>query len=102
MKTIYKYQIKEPNDVKFQMPSGAEILTVRLQDLVTIWALVTPTNLLETRRFKLIMTGEEIGDGDSENLKYIGSVQRGTVGRETVFVGHLFEDLTNYVNGQEV
>ncbi len=93
MKVIYKYQIKDPHDIEFAIPQGAQILTVQMQDVPTIWALVTPGNSLEVRRFKLIMTGEEFEQVDG--LKYIGTVQKEhSMIEDQVVVGHLFEDLT--------
>jgi len=96
MKVIYKYQIKDPHDIQFEMPTGAKILTVQIQmgSFVTIWALVDPNADLVIRRFRLIMTGEEIDDIEIDDLKYVGTVQtKHNMIEGQVIVGHLFESL---------
>lgn len=93
MKKIYKYQITNPDHIEFQIPRGAQILTVQMQIFPTIWALVDSEADLVVRRFVLIMTGEEIIS--STELRYIGTVQKGTnwLEDQVIVVGHLFEDL---------
>ena len=49
MKTIYKYTL-DSHDCTLQLPKGAEILTVQLQNQIpTLWALVNPMTVTEER-----------------------------------------------------
>ena len=84
VKQIWKYKLENI----IEMPKGAEILTVQIQNGKSfdtcIWAKVTPDNELEKRRFVVIGTGHSF---DDTNYKYIGTYQ------DSPFVWHLFEDV---------
>ena len=73
-----------------EMPIGAEILSVQVQDhFLTAWAMVNPEahktpGMMEYRHFKVLMTGEEFVDNG--HYKYIGTVQRAGI------VAHVLED----------
>lgn len=79
---IWKYPVVwdldlEVSSVKFshEMPKGAEILAVQLQDREPqIWALVDENAEKETRTFRVIGTGHEIRGGDG--LVYVGTFQK--------------------------
>ena len=80
MKQIWKFKV----DNVIEMPKGAEILTVQMQDSFNefIWALVDFENETEKRMFEIIGTGNKF---DDTNKKYIGTWQ------DSMFVWHLFE-----------
>jgi hypothetical protein len=72
IRTIYKYQI-HGTGAYFEMPLGARILCVQLQnDVPTMWALVDPNAELVRRYFYLMVTG---GTFDAEGLAYVGTYQ---------------------------
>jgi hypothetical protein len=90
MKTIWKYELKEKDNQKFEMPAGAEILAVQTQKTIPcIWALVDPEEAREIRSFKTLFTGERIYNYDVPDLKYIGTCQT----HEGDLVLHVFENL---------
>jgi len=80
MKQIWKYKVMGA----IEMPKGAEILTVKVQDSfnVCIWAKVDPEMEKESRLFVVIGTGHSF---DDTNKEYIGTYIEGP------FVWHLFE-----------
>ena len=84
---VFKYRLPEFNEGSFSLslPEGAKILTVQVhQDWPNIWALVSPDNPDEIRKFLLTGTGREIREKD---LRYIGTVQE----KDGEYVWHLFE-----------
>ena len=85
MKTIWKYPIQE--EAIFEMPKGAEILSVQVQDgLPTLWALVDPDAPKERRGFLVVGTGWKLShEWFSQARIFIGTVQLGG------FVWHIFE-----------
>lgn len=81
MKTVYKYHITY--DGVLQLPIGAEILTVGMQDdRITMWALIDSDAELEIRVFAVYGTGWQIQE---PNVKFISTVFDGA------YVWHLFE-----------
>jgi hypothetical protein len=80
MKQIWKFKVMGV----IEMPKGAEILTVKVQDLnnVCIWTKVDPEMETESRMFVVIGTGHSF---DDTNKEYIGTYLDGP------FVWHLFE-----------
>ena len=81
MKTIYKYPLNS-HDCTLQLPKGAEILTVQLQNgIPTLWALVNPTTVTEERHICIVGTGWDVED----TMKYITTYMDG------YFVWHAFE-----------
>ena len=84
MKQIWKYKVENV----IEMPKGAEILSVQIQNgemfNACIWAKVNSENELEKRKFVIIGTGHSF---DDTNMKYIGTYQDGP------FVWHLFENI---------
>ena len=82
---IYKYQITDSLN-EIVMPKGAHVLSFqyRAQDqMFVLWALIDPTVQLETRKFHMVMTGEQFDH--QPNYKYIETTQAGPI------VAHLFE-----------
>lgn len=81
MKTIYKYTL-DSQDCTLNLPKGAEILTIKLQNNVpTLWALVNPMTVTEERHICIVGTGWQVED----NMKYITTYMDG------YFVWHVFE-----------
>jgi hypothetical protein len=82
MKTIYKYPLNS-QDCTLQLPKGAKLLTVQLQNQIeNLWALVDPhTSELEERHICIVGTGWEVED----NMEYITTYMDG------YFVWHVFE-----------
>jgi hypothetical protein len=81
-KQIWKYSL----DNIIEMPKGAEILTVDIQNgqmfNAQMWVKVNTENEMEKRMFEVIGTGQNF---DDTNKKYIGTYQDGP------FVWHVFE-----------
>jgi len=87
-RTIWKYPL-EHIESTVQIPKGGTILTVHAQAGVPcLWILVDAMASLETRKFKLVTTGEDIQlmnyNGEE---KYIGTVF--LTGNALVY--HIFE-----------
>jgi hypothetical protein len=81
MKTIYKYTL-DSQDCTLNLPKGAEILTVQLQNgIPTLWALVNNMTVTEKRHICIVGTGWDVED----NMKYITTYMDG------YFVWHVFE-----------
>ena len=87
-KTIWKYELTMADKQYIEMPHGAEILCVQLQnDTPFLWALVTPKLAKENRLFEIFGTGHPISP--KFYRKYIGTFQLPNA--ELVF--HLFEKM---------
>ena len=87
MKTIYKYKTVIKDSFSIELPKGAEILTVQVDEKIIcpcIWAVVETENEVEERFFRLYGTSHEMSNS-SIKQKYIGTYQLNG------FVGHLFE-----------
>jgi hypothetical protein len=91
MKVIYKYLISVSDFINIDLPKGAEILKIDVQNSqVCIWALVDKfAKETELRKFRTFGTGYDINDNTS-NLKYINTIflMNGSL------VFHIFEDLS--------
>jgi hypothetical protein len=86
-KQIWKYSLENI----IEMPKGAEILTIDIQNgqmfNAQMWVKVDTENEMEKRMFEVIGTGQNF---DDTNKKYVGTYQEGP------FVWHVFEkDLDN-------
>ena len=86
-KQIWKYSLENI----IEMPKGAEILTIDIQNgqmfNAQMWVKVDTENEMEKRMFEVIGTGQNF---DDTNKKYVGTYQDGP------FVWHVFEkDLDN-------
>ena len=86
-KQIWKYSLENI----IEMPKGAEILTIDIQNgqmfNAQMWVKVNTENEMEKRMFEVIGTGQNF---DDTNKKYLGTYQDGP------FVWHVFEkDLDN-------
>ena len=88
--TIFKYPIEIANFPRIEMPKGAKILSVGVQDNKPyIWAMVNESNKWEERIFRLMGTGHLLY-AKEKDLHFIGTFQLKE--RDgSIFVGHLFE-----------
>lgn len=74
MNTIWKYQLDVCDDQLLQLPIGAEILTVQVQqESVQMWVCVNPDMTLKTRHIRIHGTGHDVPNHDK--LKYISTFQ---------------------------
>lgn len=81
--TIWKYELQLASLNNLEMPLGAKVLTIQVQNgKPCIWAQVDENNTKELRTFRIYGTGHTMLD---ENLIYIGTWQDG------IYVFHLFE-----------
>lgn len=86
-KTIWKYAVSLDDDVRIDMPLGAQPLTVQTQDGgPTLWALVDPSMPVASYGFRVFGTGQ-IMPNDVDVDQYIGTFQ--LHGGALVF--HLFQ-----------
>jgi hypothetical protein len=82
MMTIWKYSLTLLDEQQIQIPEGAKILSVQIQnDEICIWALVDTERPKETRSIGIIGTGNPCW---CPNWNYIGTVQ------QDAFVWHIF------------
>jgi len=73
MKKIYKYSLEITDAQMIEMPEGAEVLTVQLQEEIPcIWAKVSPANKMVKYKVRIIGTGHAIYDDETLG-KYIGT-----------------------------
>lgn len=73
-KIIFKYKLERKDIQEIEIPGGAEILCLQIQnEQPHIWALVDPKATPVKRTFKIVGTGEFISEG--LNMKHIGSFQ---------------------------
>jgi hypothetical protein len=85
MKSIWKFQIEATDVQEIEMPEGAELLTIQVQNgIVCLWALVSPNAPKEKRTLRVYGTGHPITSG---GLHYIGTFQLLSGG----LVFHVFE-----------
>jgi hypothetical protein len=83
MKTIWKFTLKTTDEQVIEMPRGAKLLTVQMQDnRPQLWALVDSVKPNEQRTIATFGTGNPAEDGE-----YIGTYQMR--GGELVF--HVFD-----------
>jgi hypothetical protein len=74
METVYKYQLRTIDEQSIEMPLGAEVLALQIQNGVPcIWARVNPKHSKIRYRFKIFGTGQLIEDDFVG--KYIGTYQ---------------------------
>lgn len=81
---IWKYELEIVDDQSVNMPFGATILTVQVQnDIPCVWALVEPSNSAEPRAFHIAGTGHPFDGGG----KYVGTFQL----HDGALVFHVFD-----------
>lgn len=88
MKTIHKFQLGVEAVTVVELPKGARILAVQLQTgKPVMWALVDTDAPKESRSFRTVCTGENLGDPYHVVMDYIGTYQM----EEGSLVLHVFE-----------
>lgn len=87
MKTIWKYDLE--GNVAFEMPKGAEVISVQVQHRrPCMWAVVDTEAPKETRNFTIFGTGHGIPK-DFFPAKHIGTFQMA----DGALIWHVFEKL---------
>jgi len=85
--TIWKFPIKSIGNDALEMPLGASVLTVQVQnEIPVIWARVDPEQPKVRRRVWIAVTGGRIELPVIEDSDYIGTFQL----HDGRFVGHVF------------
>ena len=85
--SIWKYPIPTSDGTILEMPDGAVVLTVQVQDgTPCLWALVDPAAMMLPRTFRCYGTGHPVAVVRHE---YVGTYQE----RGGALVFHLFEVL---------
>lgn len=75
MTTIYKYPVEIADEFWVEMPTGARILTVQVQNGEPfIWAQVETTAPYEPRGFRVVGTGHPMSDAEM-GMPYVGTFQ---------------------------
>jgi hypothetical protein len=77
MKTIWKYKLELAKLQVVDMPRGAKILSLQVQDdsLACIWALVNDAAPKEAVGFLSVPTGEPVTDYVLDNYTFLGTYQ---------------------------
>jgi len=88
MNKIYKYELEVATSQTVEMPSGAEVLCVQVQDgKPRLWAMIDPDYAMrEYKTIEVYGTGHPIEPGER---KYISTFQL----RDGSLVFHVFEKL---------
>jgi len=87
MISVWKFNLQAIDKQEIQIPVGAELLTVQLQNgEPCLWARVDTDQLVETRQIEIHGTGHELPD---TTRKYIGTYQ---MANDTL-IFHVFESL---------
>lgn len=74
MKTVYKYNFEIADEVCIEMPLGADILCVQVQnDTPCIWALVDTEQPVQKRWFSVYGTGHPAPNAYLR--EYVGTIQ---------------------------
>lgn len=85
MITIHKYQFQIADKVTIQMPQGARVISVQLQNGVpTMWAMVVTDMKMISHEFRVYGTGHEL-DTFAIQGKHLGTIQQNGL------VWHIFE-----------
>lgn len=86
MKAIYKYPIKIADTQILDMPVGADIISLQMQNgIITIWAIIDIEASLMPVKIRIFGTGIHYSD---LVLRHIGSIQDGD------YIWHVFIDST--------
>lgn len=88
MKTIWKYRLPTENEPVLEMPEGAEVINVDVQDATPcLWAIVNPEAAAVSRKFYIRGTGHPLGDAAGK--KHLGTFQLHQFAPPLVF--HVFD-----------
>ena len=72
MQTVWKYPLHLEDSQVIQVPSGAQLLTVQMQGVATIRALVDPSKELKPLEVRIVGTGN--AGPDVTGFTYLGTV----------------------------
>ena len=87
-RAIWKFKLETTDTQSIEMPIGAKILTVQIQNQIPyLLALVDPVAEKEMRCIEVFGTGNRMACKEGERKKYIGTYQL----NEGAFVFHVFE-----------
>ena len=87
-KKIFKYQLETTDVQRIEMPQGAKILTIQMQNRVPcLCALVEPNATVTKRTFEIFGTGHNVPDNVLR--EYVGTYQL----KNSQLVFHCFEML---------
>ena len=88
MKTIYKFQLKLQDNIRIDMPAGAELLSVSsgLSETAYLWALVETDSRHVERTIRCAGTGHPIESWFTKD-RFIGTIILGYTG----LVFHFFD-----------
>lgn len=87
MRTVYKYPLPFKPHIYIDMPAGAKVRHVEMQnDVGTLWVEVETDNKTETHEFYLVWTGEELPSVAGE---HVGTFQ------DRDLIWHLYADRSN-------
>lgn len=92
MKTVWKYPIKMSDWFDVEMPCGAEVVSVGVQNgQPVMWAIVDDSKERVNVRFRLAGTGHPLQDVEEHKavFRFVGTVQ--LAGGNLVF--HLFQEM---------
>lgn len=87
MRTIWEFPFLSSAIVEIQMPKGAEVMDVEMRaSTPCLWAIVDTDHPLETRRFRVYGTGNQLNECVSSHKgSWIATFQDGSS------VWHIFE-----------
>lgn len=84
-RTIHKYEVSMTDEFTLSLPTGAEVLSIQIQNKhYRLWAVVDPIRKEEKRTFIIRGTGHPLPD---RPIKHIATVQ------QELYVWHFFEVL---------
>lgn len=82
-RAIYKYRFEISDDVRIELPAGAEVLHAEMQHgEPTLWVKVNPKAVKIVRFFRVVGTGQLF---DDDRLTHVATFQ------QPPFVWHMFE-----------
>ena len=94
MKRIQEFLLIGHGLLKLDLPSGAKILTVKVDSgFPALYAEADPGAAKETRCFETFITGQDIREDMGTDRKYIGTVQIPLSAKMRRHVIHVYERL---------
>lgn len=88
IEAIWKYELETTDEQSIEMPEGAQILALQVQNgQPCLWAQGDPEKQRQRRHFRIYGTGHSIISIENKRLEYVGTYQ--SLGG--AFVGHVYE-----------
>ena len=88
MQTIWKFPFKIERQITIEMPRGAKVLSIQVQDGVPcMWATVDSDSGMVPQKFNLYGTGSKLPTYWGKSMRYVDTFQHGE------FVWHVFEEI---------